>query len=188
MIEPERAALFLRGGRAGDDQCDAKSIVTAARNCLPDKLQVRIKPPNVFSFSVSVAAMDSNGSAEDRPCQQATRFLPALSRKTTTAIWFPLIFESYAEDIAQRVAALSPNAVLETAAGSGVVTRALVPGLSPDASYVVTDLNQPMLDYAAARQASRRSHQLAPGGCTGAAVRRCCLRSGVLPVRRHVLP
>jgi ubiquinone/menaquinone biosynthesis C-methylase UbiE len=43
--------------------------------------------------------------------------------------------------------------VLETAAGSGVVTRALTPRLSPDASYVVTDLNQPMLDYAATRQA-----------------------------------
>jgi len=28
----------------------------------------------------------------------------------------------------------------------------LAPRLSPDASYVVTDLNQPMLDYAAARQ------------------------------------
>jgi len=64
----------------------------------------------------------------------------------------PLIFESFARDIAQRVAALSPSTVLETAAGSGVVTRALTPRLSPDASYVVTDLNQPMLDYAATRQ------------------------------------
>jgi ubiquinone/menaquinone biosynthesis C-methylase UbiE len=64
----------------------------------------------------------------------------------------PLIFESYARDLARRAAALSPKAVLETAAGSGVVTRALAPGLSADASYVVTDLNQPMLDYAATRQ------------------------------------
>lgn len=64
----------------------------------------------------------------------------------------PLIFESYARDLARRAAALSPKAVLETAAGSGVVTRALAPGLSPDVSYVVTDLNQPMLDYAATRQ------------------------------------
>src|SRR5213078_1473406 len=64
----------------------------------------------------------------------------------------PLIFESYARDIAQKAAALSPKAVLEMAAGSGVVTRALTPRLSPDASYVVTDLNQPMLDYAATRQ------------------------------------
>ena len=64
----------------------------------------------------------------------------------------PLIFESYARDIARRAAALSPKAVLETASGSGVVTRALAPGLSPDASYIATDLNQPMLDYAATRQ------------------------------------
>jgi ubiquinone/menaquinone biosynthesis C-methylase UbiE len=49
---------------------------------------------------------------------------------------------------------LSPSAILETAAGTGVVTRALAPRLAPDASYVVTDLNQPMLDYAASRQAS----------------------------------
>lgn len=66
----------------------------------------------------------------------------------------PLIFESYARDMAQRAAALSPRAVLETAAGSGVVTRALAPKLSLDASYMVTDLNQPMLDYAATRQAA----------------------------------
>ena len=66
----------------------------------------------------------------------------------------PLLFEPFAQDMAQRVAALSPSAVLETAAGSGVVTRALAPRLSPDASYVVTDLNQPMLDHAASQQAA----------------------------------
>src|SRR6478609_3302855 len=64
----------------------------------------------------------------------------------------PLIFESYARDISQRAAALSPKAVLETAAGSGVVTRALAPRLSSDVRYVVTDFNQPMLDYAATQQ------------------------------------
>jgi ubiquinone/menaquinone biosynthesis C-methylase UbiE len=64
----------------------------------------------------------------------------------------PLIFEVFANDIARRAAARSPRSVLETAAGSGVVTRALTPRLPPDASYVVTDLNQPMLDYAATRQ------------------------------------
>jgi len=65
----------------------------------------------------------------------------------------PLIFEPYAADIARRAASLSPSAVLETAAGSGVVTRALAPKLSRSASYVVTDLNQPMIDHAASRQA-----------------------------------
>src|SRR4029077_16495430 len=64
----------------------------------------------------------------------------------------PLIFAPYAADLARRAAALSPRAVLETAAGTGVVARMLAPQLSPRASYVVTDLNQPMLDYAAAQQ------------------------------------
>lgn len=64
----------------------------------------------------------------------------------------PLIFEAYARDTAQRVAALAPKAVLETAAGSGAVTRELARILSPNARYVVTDLNQPMLDYAKSRQ------------------------------------
>lgn len=61
----------------------------------------------------------------------------------------PLIFETYAADLARRVADPSPASVLETAAGSGVVTRALAPLLGKDARFVVTDLNQPMLDHAA---------------------------------------
>ena len=68
----------------------------------------------------------------------------------------PLIFEPFAEDIARRAASLSPGVVLETAAGSGVVTRSLAPRLPLGARYVVTDLNQPMLDYAAARQPADR--------------------------------
>lgn len=64
----------------------------------------------------------------------------------------PLIFEAYAAQMAQLVAASAPGSVLETAAGSGVVARALAPRLGADARYVVTDLNQPMLDHAAARQ------------------------------------
>ncbi len=64
----------------------------------------------------------------------------------------PLIFENFASDLACKVAADNPKSVLETAAGSGVVTRALAPKLGADCSYVVTDLNQPMLDRAASRQ------------------------------------
>lgn len=64
----------------------------------------------------------------------------------------PLIFEDYAANMAALVAGFAPRAVLETAAGSGAVTRALAPRLVPGARYVATDLNQPMLDYAAARQ------------------------------------
>lgn len=66
----------------------------------------------------------------------------------------PLIFEPFAADLARRAASLSPGAVLETAAGTGVVTRALAPKLSSGARYIITDLNQPMLDYAASQQGS----------------------------------
>lgn len=64
----------------------------------------------------------------------------------------PLIFKAYAEDLAKRVAKLAPKTVLEIAAGSGVVTRALASKLAADARYTVTDLNQPMLDHAATKQ------------------------------------
>ncbi|WP_233833790.1 class I SAM-dependent methyltransferase [Paraburkholderia sp. ZP32-5] len=62
----------------------------------------------------------------------------------------PLIFEPYAADLAKRVAALHPSRVLETAAGTGVVTRAMAHALPTHVDLVATDLNQPMLDRAAA--------------------------------------
>ena len=64
----------------------------------------------------------------------------------------PLIFEPYALDLADRAAALQPRDVLETAAGTGVLTRALAARLPPATRIVATDLNQPMLDQAASRQ------------------------------------
>ena len=60
----------------------------------------------------------------------------------------PLIFEPYAADLSQRLAAFNPKHVLETAAGTGVLTRAIAARL-PEADIVATDLNQPMLDRAA---------------------------------------
>jgi SAM-dependent methyltransferase len=61
----------------------------------------------------------------------------------------PLIFEPYAVDIAQRLASRSPTRVLEIAAGTGVVTRALASALPDRTAIVATDLNQAMLDQAA---------------------------------------
>jgi SAM-dependent methyltransferase len=61
----------------------------------------------------------------------------------------PLIFEAYAQDLARRVAGEPGSRVLEIAAGTGVVTRALADALEPGVSIVATDLNQTMLDHAA---------------------------------------
>jgi ubiquinone/menaquinone biosynthesis C-methylase UbiE len=68
----------------------------------------------------------------------------------------PLIFEPYAHDIARRLSALEAGRVLETAAGTGIVTRALAGALPPGANIVATDLNQPMLDHAAKQLSSSR--------------------------------
>jgi ubiquinone/menaquinone biosynthesis C-methylase UbiE len=63
----------------------------------------------------------------------------------------PLIFESYARNLAERAAKAKPSRVLETAAGTGVLTRAIASRLPADAGITATDLNQPMLDHAASR-------------------------------------
>jgi SAM-dependent methyltransferase len=62
----------------------------------------------------------------------------------------PLLFEPYAVDVASRLATRSLTRVLELAAGTGVATRRLASVLPEDVSIVSTDLNQPMLDHAAA--------------------------------------
>ncbi|MEH2525310.1 MULTISPECIES: class I SAM-dependent methyltransferase [unclassified Bradyrhizobium] len=63
----------------------------------------------------------------------------------------PVIFAGYAADTAQRVAAGRPACVLETAAGTGIVTRKLRDALPAEAQLTATDLNPPMLDLARAK-------------------------------------
>jgi SAM-dependent methyltransferase len=67
----------------------------------------------------------------------------------------PLLFRPYAEELARRAAALTPQRILETAAGTGVVTSALSEAL-PNAEIIATDLNQAMLDVAATRVSSAK--------------------------------
>ena len=63
----------------------------------------------------------------------------------------PLIFQPYAGDLADRVANTKASRVLETAAGTGILTRCLSRLLPDTTDIVATDLNQPMLDFAAAQ-------------------------------------
>jgi ubiquinone/menaquinone biosynthesis C-methylase UbiE len=75
--------------------------------------------------------------------------------KLYDAYLVPLIFEPYALDIARRLASYSPRRVLEIAAGTGVLTRALDAALEDTAEIVATDLNQAMLDQAISSGARR---------------------------------
>jgi hypothetical protein len=57
----------------------------------------------------------------------------------------PVFFIDFADDIARRAAAVAPMRVLETAAGTGIVTRRLRDLLPRGAHLIATDLNPPML-------------------------------------------
>jgi ubiquinone/menaquinone biosynthesis C-methylase UbiE len=67
----------------------------------------------------------------------------------------PLLFEPYAKLVAERSTRLHPSRILETAAGTGIVTRAVNEAV-PQAWIVATDLNPAMIDFAAQRVRSER--------------------------------
>jgi ubiquinone/menaquinone biosynthesis C-methylase UbiE len=63
----------------------------------------------------------------------------------------PMIFVDYAEDIARRAAGMKPARVLETAAGTGIVSRRLRDHLPATTQLVSTDLSPAMLEIAKAK-------------------------------------
>jgi ubiquinone/menaquinone biosynthesis C-methylase UbiE len=77
--------------------------------------------------------------------------LPALY----DAVLGPFMFEPFAHETARRFSGYS-GAVLEIAAGTGIVTRALDRMLAAPAQLLATDLNPAMLEIAARRLASPR--------------------------------
>ena len=60
----------------------------------------------------------------------------------------PIFFADYAEHTARLVAGYVPSRVLETGAGTGIVTRRLRDLLPVTTRQIATDLNPPMLDVA----------------------------------------
>lgn len=64
------------------------------------------------------------------------------------SVLVPLLFEPYAQDLAERVKALAPSAVLEIACGTGAVTRELAGVLPADCRITATDLSAAMVSYA----------------------------------------
>ena len=81
----------------------------------------------------------------------ASQFVGSIPENYDTGLG-PNIFHDYADDLARRAGASGAASVLELAAGTGIVSRKLCDALAPEARLVVTDLNPPMLDRAAAMQ------------------------------------
>jgi SAM-dependent methyltransferase len=70
----------------------------------------------------------------------------------------PVLFAPYARTLAARLSGMTVGNVLEIAAGTGVVTRALVHTLPEAVSITATDLNLPMLDRARSHTGMERVH------------------------------
>src|SRR3954451_14820117 len=66
-----------------------------------------------------------------------------------------LLFQPYARYVAERAAILRPDEILETAAGTGIVTRAVVEAL-PEARIVATDVNPVVVEFATQHMHSER--------------------------------
>lgn len=62
----------------------------------------------------------------------------------------PAVFWPYAQDLSSRVASLRPRVILELAAGTGVLTRAMNASL-PGATITATDLNVAMVEVGSAQ-------------------------------------
>src|SRR5512145_2383980 len=87
---------------------------------------------------------------EDAVSEADARFLgtiPELYDRHLGAV----IFEPYAADLAARVSNISTAPVLESACGTGILTRQLRERLPVDVRLVATDLNEPMIEYARAK-------------------------------------
>ena len=68
----------------------------------------------------------------------------------------PMLFAPYAHDLAHRLVDMKAGSVLETAAGTGIVTQALAASLPSSVALVATDFNQAMIDFAAAKPGLER--------------------------------
>ena len=63
----------------------------------------------------------------------------------------PILFQPYAEDLAGRLELAENSSVLELACGTGILSRVLRDRLPATARLVATDLNEPMIQNAAAK-------------------------------------
>ena len=79
--------------------------------------------------------------------QNASQFIGSIPKHYDNDLG-PHIFLDYGDDLAARAAASGATEILETAAGTGIVSRKLRDAFPPHAALIVTDLNPPMLAVA----------------------------------------
>jgi ubiquinone/menaquinone biosynthesis C-methylase UbiE len=88
------------------------------------------------------------GGAAPAPVAEMNRSFSGSMPELYDRFLVPLQFEPFAQDLAARLGKLTSGHLLEVAAGTGVVTRALARSLPRAVHITATDLNPAMLDQA----------------------------------------
>src|SRR5262245_37482669 len=101
-------------------------------------------------FHGNVCGVPQSGWRPPMISEHAAEFVGSVPEHYDRGIG-PVMFLDFAADMAGRVAALRPQRVLETASGTGIVTRLLRDKLPAGSQLMATDLNPPMLEVARAK-------------------------------------
>jgi ubiquinone/menaquinone biosynthesis C-methylase UbiE len=70
----------------------------------------------------------------------------------------PALFHGFADDLAERISVMPGMRILETACGTGILTRRLADRLRGIGSIVATDLNEAMIGYGRAQMPAENGH------------------------------
>jgi ubiquinone/menaquinone biosynthesis C-methylase UbiE len=117
----------------------------------PTALPSGLPPRRYERFTAVTAANMMPGSTGSSAMEATDKTFAGSIPEIYERLMVPLIFEPYALDLADRLAKTALGDILETAAGTGVLTRAILSQMPATARIVSTDLNQSMLDHAKTR-------------------------------------
>jgi len=101
-------------------------------------------------------ALIKQKQTEETTMPEAPQFSGAIPENYEEGL-VPVIFIPYADDLTARAVKLKPDTVLELAAGTGVVTRALHNALPASTSITATDLSDGMLSVARSKAADAKN-------------------------------
>ncbi|MGO4115401.1 class I SAM-dependent methyltransferase [Rhizobium ruizarguesonis] len=102
-------------------------------------------------------SMDIEGGARAASASSLAPFEEGVA-EFYDSLLVPILFEPYASEMAIVAERLKPGSVLEVAAGTGALTRALRVTLDPATEIVATDLSQAMIDVGAPSLTMSRTH------------------------------
>ncbi|QND20537.1 methyltransferase domain-containing protein [Rhizobium leguminosarum bv. viciae] len=102
-------------------------------------------------------SMDIEGGARAASASSLAPFEEGVA-EFYDSLLVPILFEPYASEMAIVAERLKPGSILEVAAGTGALTRALRVTLDPATEIVATDLSQAMIDVGAPSLTMSRTH------------------------------